>query len=100
MTSNSVISNPVNDLNNNGFLESRAYDINTISNMCRSMENKALSFQLRKRSIIRNTRPMLNEFPIITNVVLIPAETPLLEEGTEVIIDALFGEANMPIPAP
>ena len=50
--------------------------------------------------IIRNTRPMLKEFPIITNVVLIPADTPLLAGGTEVIIDALFGEANMPIPAP
>jgi hypothetical protein len=50
--------------------------------------------------IIRNISPILKEFPIMTNVVLIPAETPLLEGGTEVIIDALFGEANMPIPAP
>ena len=28
------------------------------------------------------------------------ADTPLLAEGTEVIIDALFGDANIPIPAP
>ena len=50
--------------------------------------------------IIRNTRPILNEFPAMTNVVLTLADTPLLVEGTEVIIDALFGEANIPIPAP
>ena len=50
--------------------------------------------------IIKNTTPILNEFPVITNVVLIPADTPLLSDGTELIIDALLGDANIPIPAP
>ena len=50
--------------------------------------------------IIKNTRPILNAFPVITKVVLILADTPLLYVDTEVIIDALFGEANIPIPTP
>ena len=31
---------------------------------------------------------------------IIPAATPLLNEGTELIIVALLGEANIPIPTP
>ena len=49
---------------------------------------------------IRNTKPILNALPAITNVVLTPAATPLLLDGTELIIVALLGEANIPIPAP
>lgn len=50
--------------------------------------------------IIKKTRLILNEFPIMTKVVLIPADTPLLPDGTEHIIEARLGDAKMPIPAP
>lgn len=43
---------------------------------------------------------MLNVLPLSTNIVLVPAAIPLWYRGTEFIIDALFGEAKIPIPAP
>ncbi len=49
---------------------------------------------------IKNTSPILNALPVITIIVLIPAATPLLNGGTEFIMVALLGEANIPIPAP
>ena len=49
---------------------------------------------------IKKTNPILNALPVITNVVLIPAATPLLLGGTEFIMVALLGDANIPIPAP
>jgi hypothetical protein len=48
----------------------------------------------------KNTRPILKALPVITIVVLIPAATPLLWGGTELIVVALLGEANIPIPDP
>lgn len=49
---------------------------------------------------IKNTSPILNALPVMTIIVLIPAATPLLNDGTELMIIALLGEANIPIPAP
>lgn len=48
----------------------------------------------------KNTKPILKALPVITNVVLMPAATPRLCDGTELMIVALLGEANIPIPAP
>ena len=49
---------------------------------------------------IKKTIPILKELPDMTSMVLIPAATPLLNGGTELMIDALLGDANIPIPAP
>ena len=49
---------------------------------------------------IKNTSPILNALPVMTIIVLIPAATPLLNDGTELIIVALLGEANIPILTP
>lgn len=51
-------------------------------------------------AIIRKAIPKLNVLPINIRVVLVPAATPLLNDFTEFIIEALLGEANTPIPAP
>src|SRR5579875_989214 len=44
--------------------------------------------------------PMLNVFPVLTRVVLMPEAMPLLLGGAEFIMEDLFGDANTPIPAP
>lgn len=53
-----------------------------------------------KAENIKKTNPILNALPVITSVVLIPAATPLLFGGTEFIMVARLGDANIPIPAP
>jgi hypothetical protein len=49
---------------------------------------------------IRNEIPKLNDLPTYSNVVPVLADTPLLFAGTLFMIDALFGEANIPNPDP
>src|SRR5271157_861383 len=51
-------------------------------------------------AITRNATARLRVDPRLTNVTLIPDAIPLSSGGTEFIIEALFGEANRPIPLP
>jgi hypothetical protein len=52
------------------------------------------------RAITVNAMARLNVEPTLIRVVLVPDATPRSVSGTEFIIEALFGEAKSPIPAP
>ena len=50
--------------------------------------------------ITRNAMPRLKVAPESTSVVLIPEATPLSSGGTELMIEALLGDAKIPMPLP
>ena len=50
--------------------------------------------------IAANDIPRLNVAPTLIIVALAPDAKPLTSGGTEFIIDALFGDAKIPIPDP
>jgi hypothetical protein len=50
--------------------------------------------------ITANDIPRLNVAPTLIIVALAPDAKPLTSRGTEFIIDALFGDAKIPIPDP
>lgn len=51
-------------------------------------------------AMITNERLRESKKPVLTTVDEVPAATPLLVTGTELIMELEFGEANIPPPTP